>query len=246
MEYQLGDKKISGMSINRNIGQRSHNTDLSSIQKNYSNKKQGSSFDVGERVLKSSMRLKSSLKRPSIKVENHESQLNVPKLSTMSLARSPINTPGGHSNSNFVAESLITLSDFNNKHRDHVVSLIDAHDQKRWKHLSNHLPQKLASPFILKNSNKKRVSKRDRSDPIRKVIQANKSVQRKKLVTNQKLLAILERIEFDRPILIRDKLEIIWEGKSKKETNTIEVSSIQKGIDLDEETDYAILEDLDV
>jgi hypothetical protein len=104
----------------------------------------------------------------------------------------------------------------------------------------------LASPFILKNSNIKRVSKRDRSDPIRKVIQANKSVQRKKLVTNQKLLAILERIEFDRPILIRDKLEIIWEGKSKKETNTIEVSPIQKGIDLDEETDYAILEDLDV
>jgi len=46
--------------------------------------------------------------------------------------------------------------------------------------------------------------------------------------------------------LIRDKLEIIWEGKSKKETNTIEVSPIQKGIDLDEETDYAILEDLDV
>lgn len=94
---------------------------------------------------------------------------------------------------------------------------------------------------------KKRLSKRDRSDPIHKIIQVNKIVQRKKLVTNKKLLAILERVEYDRPILIRDKLEIIWEKKEKKnEQNPLEISAIQKGIDIDDEYDYDLLDDLDV
>lgn len=67
------------------------------------------------------------------------------------------------------------------------------------------------------------------------------------MVTNKKLLAILERVEYDRPILIRDKLEIIWEQKEKKkEPNPLEISSIQKGVDIDDDYDYDFLEDLDV
>lgn len=176
-------------------------------------------------------------------VVNAESQLTGPKFSTLSIIRSPINTPGGASNQNFL-ESMITQSDFDNNQHKQSAALIDAHDQKRWQHIKSHLPSKLVSPFIPKVTKKKRASKRDRSDPIRKIIQVNKVVQRKKLVTNQKLLAILERVEFDRPILLRDKLEIIWEQKEKNESIPPEIPSL--GIELDEKSDYPLFDELDV
>lgn len=39
---------------------------------------------------------------------------------------------------------------------------------------------------------------------------ANRNVQMKKQRHNSRLLRILERIEFDRPILMQDKLDVIW------------------------------------
>lgn len=57
---------------------------------------------------------------------NPESQLTVPKFSTLSIIRSPINTPGGASNQNFL-ESMITQSDFDNNQHKQSAALIDAH-----------------------------------------------------------------------------------------------------------------------
>ncbi len=48
-------------------------------------------------------------------------------MSTLSIIRSPINTPGVGSNHNF-AETLITQSDFANNHNKDNSALIDAHD----------------------------------------------------------------------------------------------------------------------
>lgn len=38
----------------------------------------------------------------------------------------------------------------------------------------------------------------------------NHNISKQKEVNNTKLLKILERIELDRPILMKDKLDIIW------------------------------------
>lgn len=59
-------------------------------------------------------------------------------------------------------------------------------------------------------------------------------------------MAILERVEFDRPILLRDKLEIIWEQKEKNESIPPEIPSVQNGIELDDNSDYALFDELDV
>lgn len=58
--------------------------------------------------------------------------------------------------------------------------------------------------------------RRDRNDPVRKIFAANKSVQKKKYAYNERLLRILERLEYDRPILMRDKLDVIWEKAPQK------------------------------
>ena len=63
---------------------------------------------------------------------------------------------------------------------------------------------------------KKRLSKRLRNDPVRKIFAVNKSVQKKKYSYNERLLRILERLEYDRPILMRDKLDVIWEKAPPK------------------------------
>lgn len=81
---------------------------------------------MGEQVLESSMQVKLSQKKGS-QYLNPESQLTVPKMSTLSIIRSPINTPGVGSHHNF-AETLITQSDFTNNHHKDNSALIDAHD----------------------------------------------------------------------------------------------------------------------
>ncbi len=53
--------------------------------------------------------------------------------------------------------------------------------------------------------------KRVRRDPISKIIQTNQRVVKFKRIENKKLLRILERIELDKPILMHDKLDIIWD-----------------------------------
>lgn len=51
-------------------------------------------------------------------------------------------------------------------------------------------------------------------DPIKKIMKASNRVQKNRLVENEKLIRILERMELDKPILMHDKLEIIWDGQS--------------------------------
>ena len=72
------------------------------------------------------------------------------------------------------------------------------------------MPDKLEAPFTEVKPKKKKLTRRDRNDPIRKILETNKSIQRQKQGYNQRLLKILERIEYDRPILMQDKLGIIW------------------------------------
>ena len=58
----------------------------------------------------------------------------------------------------------------------------------------------------------KTVKKRfSRNDPIKKILSTNQRVVKYKNFENQKLLRILERIELDKPILMHDKLDIIWD-----------------------------------
>lgn len=58
----------------------------------------------------------------------------------------------------------------------------------------------------------KTVKKRfTRNDPIKKILSTNQRVVKYKNFENQKLLRILERIELDKPILMHDKLDIIWD-----------------------------------
>ena len=55
----------------------------------------------------------------------------------------------------------------------------------------------------------------NRNDPIKKLFGTNQRVNRFKKIQNKKLCRILERMELDKPILMHDKMEIIWE-KSKQ------------------------------
>jgi hypothetical protein len=50
-----------------------------------------------------------------------------------------------------------------------------------------------------------------KSDPIKKIFSTNQKVCKFKKVENKKLLRILDRIELDKPILMHDKLDIIWD-----------------------------------
>eukprot|EP00356_Strombidium_inclinatum_P014920 CAMPEP_0170507140 /NCGR_PEP_ID=MMETSP0208-20121228/57815_1 /TAXON_ID=197538 /ORGANISM="Strombidium inclinatum, Strain S3" /LENGTH=187 /DNA_ID=CAMNT_0010789155 /DNA_START=290 /DNA_END=850 /DNA_ORIENTATION=+ len=64
------------------------------------------------------------------------------------------------------------------------------------------------------NDNKKpeaKKRKRVRRDPITKILKTNQRVVKFKRIENKKLLRILERIELDKPILMHDKLDIIWD-----------------------------------
>ena len=54
------------------------------------------------------------------------------------------------------------------------------------------------------------------NDPIRKIMKTNARVVKYKRIENKKLLRILERIELDKPILMKDKLDIIWDKDSKE------------------------------
>ena len=55
------------------------------------------------------------------------------------------------------------------------------------------------------------------NDPIKKLFNTNQKVCKFKKVENKKLLRILERIELDKPILMHDKLDIIWDKTQSTE-----------------------------
>ena len=56
-----------------------------------------------------------------------------------------------------------------------------------------------------------RVGRRTRADPVYKVLKVNQRDYHFKREMNEKLLKILERYELDKPILMQDKLDAIWD-----------------------------------
>jgi hypothetical protein len=55
--------------------------------------------------------------------------------------------------------------------------LIEQHEGKRWNHLLQQLPEQLASPYKEKrHAGRKKLSKRQRNDPVRKIILTNKNI----------------------------------------------------------------------
>jgi hypothetical protein len=113
--------------------------------------------------------------------------------------------------------------------------MFEIHESKRWNHLLQHLPHKLDAPYHEPAPpKKKRLSKRLRDDPVRKIFAVNKSVQKKKYSYNERLLRILERLEYDRPILMRDKLDVIWEKAPPKQVPTPEGEDLTKSMFKDE------------
>lgn len=68
----------------------------------------------------------------------------------------------------------------------------------------------LDNPFIKKKS-KNLLSKLNKNDPIRKILKTNEKTHKTTILMNKKLLEILNRSDFDRPILMHDKLDYIWE-----------------------------------
>ena len=72
------------------------------------------------------------------------------------------------------------------------------------------MPGKLENPYKEEAKQKRKLSKRRRNDPVRKILLTNKKIQKQKREYNEKLLKILERVDLDRPILMHDKLDIIW------------------------------------
>ena len=69
-------------------------------------------------------------------------------------------------------------------------------------------------------------------DPIKKILKVNDRSYNFQKAMNNKLIKILERYELDKPILMSDKLDIIWDKnshsaekrqtRSKKPAETIE------------------------
>ena len=72
------------------------------------------------------------------------------------------------------------------------------------------LKQKLDKPWAPKTQ--RRMKPADQKDPLRKVFKVNTQVFNSFTQMNQKLLQILTRSDFDRPILMCDKLDQIWES----------------------------------
>lgn len=61
-------------------------------------------------------------------------------------------------------------------------------------------------------------------------------MQKKKYSYNERLLRILERLEYDRPILMRDKLDVIWEKAPPKQGPPPEGEDLYKSMFKDEKS----------
>lgn len=61
------------------------------------------------------------------------------------------------------------------------------------------------------------LKKRDKSlkDPILNILRTNKNIVSISDKINTKLQQIIERVDFDRPILMRDKLDFMWKTHVK-------------------------------
>ena len=66
---------------------------------------------------------------------------------------------------------------------------------------------------------KLKITRRTKSDPVYKVLKVNQKDYNFKKLMNEKLLRILERYELDKPILMQDKLDIIWDKPDEQDEN---------------------------
>lgn len=88
------------------------------------------------------------------------------------------------------------------------------------KNLSDFIEQPYLGEGAVKNS-----KKRKRFNPARDLFNTNNRSVSNQQNQNKKLMRILERYELDKPILMHDKLEIIWQN-SKKESSPCADSEI--------------------
>ncbi len=60
------------------------------------------------------------------------------------------------------------------------------------------------------------IIKGKKNDPLRKLLQANQNKIFLKNSANERIIRILDRVDLDKPILMHDKLDIIWDKKAAK------------------------------
>lgn len=58
---------------------------------------------------------------------------------------------------------------------------------------------------------------RRKKEPVQKILRTNQKVVKFVNVENKKLLRILDRIELDKPIMMHDKLDVIWDKDPQNE-----------------------------
>ena len=75
---------------------------------------------------------------------------------------------------------------------------------------------------------KLKITRRTKSDPVYKVLKVNQKDYNFKKLMNEKLLRILERYELDKPILMQDKLDIIWDKPDEQDENELSPQQISK------------------
>ena len=61
-------------------------------------------------------------------------------------------------------------------------------------------------------------------------MKASNRVQKNRSLENEKLMRILDRMQLDKPILMHDKLEIIWDGSSN-DGNLLNLYKVQTKLD---------------
>ena len=71
-----------------------------------------------------------------------------------------------------------------------------------------------------------KLSKLSKADPIQKVIRVNDKVYKFNQAMNETLLKILERYDLDKPILMSDKLDIIWDKAEKTEDQGVKKKEV--------------------
>jgi len=84
---------------------------------------------------------------------------------------------------------------------------------------------KLEQPFREKEVRKKRSV--SIMDPIKNILRTNNRAFKLSEKMNQKLIQICNRCDLDRPILMRDKLDLIWNNNENENGGVDDISTIQ-------------------
>lgn len=71
--------------------------------------------------------------------------------------------------------------------------------------------KRMLEPIKLTKDKKRR---RKIKDPVKSILRTNDNLNKFKGKMNQKLSKILQRMELDRPILMKEKLDVLWSKDS--------------------------------